>query len=276
MNVKKIALADIDPRTNDRIRPVNEGYVEIIAQSFIERGQDTPIEVRYGTGAEGSPKYILVAGGHRLAAAHLAGWNEVSASVSKLNADQARLKEIDENLIRQELDILSRARSLFERKELYLRLYPETRNGGDRVSDQFATVANCLPRFAVDAAARMGVSERTVHGYVSLYRNLQPETVRALQGTTLANDRSELLFIGSIKEPGLQVERVKKALAEDKKPSELASENVAPVANEEKWLVLGRKEAARVLKMEAPARRVFLDELVTAGLITRDQILEAA
>lgn len=56
MNVKKIALADIDPRSGQRIRPVNDGYVEIISQSFIERGQDTPIEVRYGSGAEGAPK----------------------------------------------------------------------------------------------------------------------------------------------------------------------------------------------------------------------------
>ncbi|AQS85674.1 MAG: hypothetical protein ABF876_15625 [Acetobacter aceti] len=91
-----------------------------------------------------------------------------------------------------------------------------------------------------------------------------------------ASDRAELLFIGGIKEPVLQVERVKKALAEGRKPSELVTESVAPVANDEKWLALGRKEATRVLKMEAPARRVFLDELVTAGIISCDQIMEAA
>ncbi|KAB8123968.1 chromosome partitioning protein ParB [Komagataeibacter medellinensis] len=273
MNVKKIKLADIDPRIEGRIRPINKGYAEILAGSFKERGQDTAIEVRHGSGEEGAPKYILVAGGHRFRAAELAEWTDINASISKLNADEARLKEIDENLLRQELDVLSRARSLYERKELYLKLYPEKRNGGDRVSDQFATVANCsVPRFAVDAAARMGVSERTVHGYISLYRALQPETVKALQGTTLADDRAELLYIGKIESPIEQVSIVKKALEAEKKPSELAIDPT-PIPTEAMWLKLGKKEAARVLKLDLPARRVLLDELVKAKVITRDQIV---
>ncbi|KON63156.1 hypothetical protein KOEU_33550 [Komagataeibacter europaeus] len=86
MNVKKIKLADIDPRTEGRIRPINEGYAGILAESFKERGQDTAIEVRYGSGEEGAPKYILVAGGHRFRAVELAEWTDINASISKLNA----------------------------------------------------------------------------------------------------------------------------------------------------------------------------------------------
>lgn len=271
MNVKKIKLADIDPRIEGRIRPINEGYAGILAESFKERGQDTAIEVRHGSGEEGAPKYILVAGGHRFRAAELAEWIDINASISKLNADEARLKEIDENLLRQELDVLSRARSLYERKELYLKLHPETRDGVNRHS-RFATVANPAPRFAVDAADRMGVSERTIHGYISLYRALQPGTVRELQGTTLADDRAELLYIGKIESPIEQVSIVRKALEAEKKPSELAV-TPTPIPTEAMWLKLGKKEAARVLKLDLPARRVLLDELVKAKVITRDQIV---
>lgn len=40
------------------IRPVDESHAEIIAQAFEEHGQETAIVVRYGSGAEGAPKYI--------------------------------------------------------------------------------------------------------------------------------------------------------------------------------------------------------------------------
>lgn len=274
MNVKKIKLTDIDPRIDGRIRPVDQSHADIIAQAFEERGQETAIVVRYGNGNEDTPKYILVSGAHRLRAAELVGWDTIDASITKLNADEARLQEIDENLIRQELDVLSRARCLYERKELYLKLHPETKLGVNQHS-AIETVANPAPRFALDAAMRMGVSERTVHAYVSLYKNLQPETVKILQTTTLADDRQELLYIGSIQEPVVQVARVKEAIFKGKKPSEL-QEAPVQLSGDALWLKLGKKEASRVLKMEVPARRVFLDELVKAGVITRDQIVEAA
>jgi ParB family transcriptional regulator, chromosome partitioning protein len=278
MNVKKVKLADIDPRIEGRIRPVDEGVAQIYAESFLERGQDTAIEVRYGAGEEGAPKFILVAGGHRFRAAQIAGWDALDAVISKLNADEARLKEIDENLLKHDLDVLSRSRSLYERKEIYLRLHPETRNGVNQHSG-FATVANpapTVPRFAVDAADKMGISERTVHGYIALYRALQPETVRAIQGTTLADDRAELLYIGKIEHEIEQVVLVKKALEAGKKPSELAEEKVAPIPTEAMWLAMGRKTAAKIIKMDAPAQRVLLEELVKAGLIQRDQIVQGA
>lgn len=274
MNVKKVKLADIDPRIDGRIRPVDESHAEIIAEAFKERGQETAIVVRYGSGAEGAPKYILVSGAHRLRAAEIAKWDSIDASITKLNADEARLQEIDENLIRQELDVLSRARCLYERKELYLKLHPETKLGVNQHSG-IATVANPAPRFALDAAARMGVSERTVHAYVSLYKNLQPETVKILQKTTLADDRQELIYIGSIEEPVLQVSTVKEAIFKGKKPSELKEEPVR-LSGEALWMSVGKKEASRVMKMEVPARRVFLDELAKAGLIRPEQIVEAA
>ncbi|MFT8421185.1 MAG: ParB N-terminal domain-containing protein, partial [Gluconacetobacter sp.] len=171
MNVKKVKLADIDPRFDARIRPVDGGFAQIVADSFAERGQDTPIEIRYGSGEEGAPKYILVAGARRLFAAQILGWDSLDAIISKLNADQARLREIDDNLLRDDLDVLSRARSLYERKEVYLRLYPQTAHGGDRVSEQVATVATFEgPPFTGQAAARQGVSAPKGRAYMAQYQ----------------------------------------------------------------------------------------------------------
>jgi ParB family transcriptional regulator, chromosome partitioning protein len=41
------------------------------------------------------------------------------------------LREIDENLVRTDLNLLERAEHLLRRKELYERLHPETRKGGN-------------------------------------------------------------------------------------------------------------------------------------------------
>jgi hypothetical protein len=65
----------------ERLRPVNADYVELIAASMGERGQDTPIKVG-PPDAEG--RHRLIAGGHRVAAAQMLGWAKIDAIVPKV------------------------------------------------------------------------------------------------------------------------------------------------------------------------------------------------
>ena len=79
--------------------------------------------------------YKLIAGAHRLKAAKALGWTSIAATtLDDIDADQAKLAEIDENLIRAALSPAEEAAHLAARKAVYLKLHPETGHGGDRKS----------------------------------------------------------------------------------------------------------------------------------------------
>jgi uncharacterized ParB-like nuclease family protein len=81
-----IPLTQID--VGPRLRPVDPAWVELLAASLAERGQDTPITVRP---AEEAGRYMLVAGGHRVAAAEVAGLEALDAFVTEATDDEATL-----------------------------------------------------------------------------------------------------------------------------------------------------------------------------------------
>jgi hypothetical protein len=54
------------------------------------------------------------------------------AFVFAIGRNEAQLCDIDENLARNDLDLLERAEHLCRRKEIYERLHPETRRSGYR------------------------------------------------------------------------------------------------------------------------------------------------
>lgn len=157
----------------ERLRAVDADYVALIAQSLQERGLDTPIIVA-PTGFEGL--YRLVAGGHRIAAAEMAGWSDIPAKIVEVDELQAQLIEIDENLIRRELSALDRAVFLSRRQEIYEALNPAAKQGGKREKGKRTSLS--VWSFGKATAARLGVDERTIRRAVARAK-IAPE-VRAL------------------------------------------------------------------------------------------------
>lgn len=204
-----IRLADID--RSSRLRPVDHAQAMLIAASMAESGLRTPIEVRAAPKKSAQP-YVLVIGGHRCEAAAILGWETIDAIVLDLTADEARLREIDENLYRAELNALDQAVFLAERKAIYERLHPETKHGGDRKSDQVAIFGNLIPRFTEEVQDRLGLSERSV--YRILQRARIADDVRAsLAGTKIARSGSELDALARL-EPAQQRAVVGRILAD--------------------------------------------------------------
>lgn len=198
--MKTIAIDLIDD--TNRLRPVNMDWAETIAASVEQKGLDTPISVRPTEGG----RFILVAGGHRLAAMKLLGWTELKVGDHVIIRDmsdlQARLAEIDENLIRHELTPLDRAIFLAQRKEVYEAMHPETAHGGDRKSKKTKdeiksqTLRLDLPaRFTAEASERVGLSERTIQLALMLVEKLSPKTIDALRGTALERNFSALMTL---------------------------------------------------------------------------------
>ncbi|MBX9594206.1 MAG: ParB N-terminal domain-containing protein, partial [Roseomonas sp.] len=144
-----------------RLRPVDEDYVALLADSMVEHGQQTPITVG-PAGPDGRHK--LIAGGHRMAAAVVAGLKAIDAIVSDATGLDAELLEIDENLMRRELSALDRAVFLARRKDVYEALNPDTKHGGKRDKGKSTSLST---RFSAATAAKLGVDERTIQRAVA-------------------------------------------------------------------------------------------------------------
>lgn len=165
-----IETGEVDPESVDarkRLRAVTKAGVEAVVASYKELGViKDPVDLRR---KKGSQKPILLAGGHRLAAARALGI-AVPYKLWDCTDDWAELCEIDDNLAGAELNPLDTAVFLSRRKRLYERLYPEAaqRTGADLVASRWNTadVASVVS-FAAVTAEKFGLSERQVRRIVA-------------------------------------------------------------------------------------------------------------
>lgn len=150
-------------------REVNARHVQELAESIQELGLLNPITVDKG--------HTLIAGFHRLEAVKLLEWQDIECTVSSLEGLQAELAEIDENLIRHDLNFIEEGEQLARRKEIYETLHPETRQGkrnGQTSKTETVSVLEVKP-FAEDTAEKIGVAARTVRNKIQVAKNLTPE-----------------------------------------------------------------------------------------------------
>lgn len=191
LGLQTIPVDKID--TSFRLRAVDDGYAAALAENIQQVGRlRQPIEVR-----KDKKGYRLIAGGHRLAAVIKLEWAEVEAFVYDATEDEARLAEIDENLVRHELNPLDRATFLAERQAIYERLHPETRRGVAGAEAKHGR-ANEVVSFASETAERIGITKRTIQMAVSIATKLAPDVKAALVGTPLAMVQKELLALAKL------------------------------------------------------------------------------
>src|SRR5262245_42275181 len=146
---------------SDRMRQLRPEVVDELAESIKAQGLLCPILLR----RRASGGLVLVAGHHRLEAARKLGWIVIPAIIlDEIDADRARLAEIDENLIRAELSPAERAMHTAERKRLYGQQAAAPRHGGDRKSAKAKSSGkNCpLKFFDKKTAVKTVKSARTV------------------------------------------------------------------------------------------------------------------
>jgi ParB family chromosome partitioning protein len=214
--VRLIPIAAI--KVADRIRPVDPGQVEFLRLDILAHGLLTRIEVCH----EGAG-YRLVAGAHRLAACTALAWEEIPAIVRDHEALGRRQREISENLVRHELNVLDRAAHIGELVMLQMQaagLDPEEsarkiaalkRHGKKLPAQDLARLAknaNATVAFAYpmqeELAEQVGLSLRTITRDLQIYRNLSPRAAEALRGTRLVHATTELLAL-SKEEPATQL-----------------------------------------------------------------------
>jgi ParB family chromosome partitioning protein len=253
--VIRTALALID--VEDRLRPEDPAWVEIIAASMAERGLIEDVELRPHPRAAG--RYLLTAGLHRLRAAERLGWTTIGAKIVERTAAEARLVEIDENLMRRELGALDRALFLAERKKVWEEMYPQTAHGGDRKSLSSKgrnQVANLATRFSREVLERTGLSERTVRRSVALVADLSPEVIALARKSYLADHAADLAALAELA-PDEQLAAVRRlAAGEVRRLSALREETVLPADERQLKALLDAWDRAG-----AGARKRFLKKI---------------
>lgn len=277
LGLHTIPVADID--YGMRLRAVDPAHAALIAENIRQTGRlRSPVEVRKVKARKGQRPYCLIAGGHRLwAVGDILGWREVEAFVFECSDDEAKLAEVDENLVRHELNPLDRAVFLAERKDIWERLHPETKAGiaGGKARQGAATE---IISFARDTAERCGITERTVQLAVSIARDLAPEARRRLAGTAFARKQSELLALAKLA-PEHQLRVLDLLLAEEPaaRSVEAARRLVLNIRDRDD---ADEKDLARLLRAwgdASPAvRRGFLAHLRETGQLAAAPEMEAA
>lgn len=273
--MKRIGTETIEVKsisTGDRLRAVDMARAEMLAENLRQTGHlRQPVEVRRLTGGG----YTLIAGAHRLVAVQMVGWETVEVILWDCNADEARLLEIDENLVRHELNPLDRAVFLSERKRIYEGLYPETVAGvaGGKARQGSATE---IISFAKDTAERCGITERAVRLAVSIATKLTPEVRARIAGTDLVKKQAELLTLAKLA-PAEQMAAVNLVLGGTAKSVRVAADMV-----QGRNAVEADPAAAALQKLltawqHAPvgARRAFIEHLRTSGQLGQIQALPA-
>jgi len=171
----KVPVSDVYVPASRRALDLEK--VKEIADSIREIGLLYPITIVKNDIPDAKEPWRLVAGRHRLEAARTElKQDEIEATVIDLDMLHQELAQIDENLMRARLHFIDEGEALARRKIIWGILYPETKVGGDRRSQEYISKSkrNDFKQkgFAQDAAAKRHVTPRTIHQEVQIATRL--------------------------------------------------------------------------------------------------------
>ncbi len=179
-----------------RARFLNPARVMRLADNIEDVGLLNPITVRPSKDGVG---FLLVCGGHRLAACQELAWETIPALVRDLTDEEARQAEVQENLVREDLTALDRALHLATEKAIYEARNPVSKQGGDRKSDQMRNVAHLISqRFTLEMADALGCGEDMVKRAIQIAKGITPELHAEIHGTPLADNQAQLLKLAAL------------------------------------------------------------------------------
>jgi modification methylase len=200
LSVRSIKIASI--KVGKRLRPL--GDISSLVESIREVGLINPISVtRDGW---------LVSGLHRLEAYKALERRTIPAVILAVTPEEAQLREIDENLSRNDLTLLERAEHLHLRKELYEQIHPETRRGGNHGNQHVGgrKRQNGKLPFCQTAASLTRQSTTTVQRLVRIAKLLTTEAKELVRGTEWENNQRALMKLCKLT-PEMQEKVARKA-----------------------------------------------------------------
>ncbi len=112
--------------------------------------------------------------------------------------DWAALMEIDDNLSGSDLSTMELAVFLAKRKEVFERLHPETKHGGDRGNQLTGGRQNDTMSFCQSVAEKRDISPREVERLVKAGKRLSDRDVRKLSQAPQQPTLKDLLDLGNM------------------------------------------------------------------------------
>lgn len=173
-------------------RPINDRKVEQLKKSIELNGLLNPITVDHN--------FNLIAGLHRLTACKLLGFTEIECNIVSYDSDErARLAEIDENLIRNELEPLERGKLVLERENILVKLGMRAKAGDNqytlKASVNGGEIISPPPKTTQQLAKQAGYSERSWQHDKQIARDIAPKIQKIIQKTPIADKKTTLLNI---------------------------------------------------------------------------------
>jgi ParB-like chromosome segregation protein Spo0J len=178
----------------ERLRGVVDGFIPIMVGSMSSYEVIQPPVVRLDPLNPG--KYVLVSGLQRVNAARVRGADVILCRVTELTDVEAKLWEIDENLVRVPLSPAEEALFIDRRRELHEQLHGKSKARGALAAntamgrnDASAKLADAS--FTADTAKRTGKSQRAIQRIVQRAAQNGRANLARIAGTSL-DQRAEL------------------------------------------------------------------------------------
>lgn len=169
-------------------RPLKEEKIAELMESIRANGLLNPITL--------DQNQNLIAGLHRLTACKLLGFEQIECKIITCeDSDRARLAEIDENLIRAELEVLERAELWLERDQILERLGLRAKPGDNQYRRKGGEIISPPPKTTLELAKEAGYTERTFQQGKQIAKSIVPDVKAVIKGTPLAKSTTTLLKV---------------------------------------------------------------------------------
>lgn len=184
-----MAIVSIDQiRIGSNRRPVKGEKVTELQESIRTNGLLNPITV--------DKQLNLIAGLHRLTACRLLGLEAIECHIVNYeNSDQSRLAEIDENLIRNELEPLERSELWLERDQILERMGFRAKVGDNQYTVKGGEMVSLPLKRTAELAREVGYSERTFQHGKQIAKSIHPEVKEIIKGSPIADSPTALLKV---------------------------------------------------------------------------------
>ena len=174
VEIRMIPLDDIFVSASRR--EIEEAKVRELAESIQQIGLLHPVTI--------TREYRLVAGSHRLEACRQLSHQAIACTFLDGDLLHVELAEIDENLIRNDLDAISIGELALRRDDILEALGLRAKVG-DNQHNRTGSAKSALPKTTESIANEIGISKRVLQENKQLAKNLVPEAKQAIRVTEL-------------------------------------------------------------------------------------------